>query len=388
MKLRAFPVLTVSRLAWPCMLAILLASVGGRPCAAASRAQCRVACMDDIATCRTQATSRRARGRCKRTLIRGCRTSGLSVCETSTTTSTTATSTTMPTPPGCGTFLTTWGTAGSGDGQFNYPSSVATDGNGHVFVADMGNNRIQKFDATNGSFLTMWGLPGSGPGQFNGPVGVATGGGFVYVVDTGNNRIQEFDAISGTFVTTWGIAGYGNGQFVGPSSAAFGLNSPTGYYALFVADTGNHRIEEFEASGTFVSTWSSPGSGQFSSPQGVAIDGNGHVFVADTGNNRIQKFDAANGASLTTWGVPGSDPGQFDYPSGVATDGNGNVYVVDADNNRIQKFDPNGTFLTTWGSYGSGNGRFSLPWGVASDGSGSIYVADTGNNRIQKFACP
>jgi tripartite motif-containing protein 71 len=69
----------------------------------------------------------------------------------------------------------------------------------------------------------------------------------------------------------------------------------------------------------------------------VATDGSGNVYVADSSNDRIQKFDAS-GAFLTTWGSLGSGNGQFNFPLGVATDGSGNVYVADSGNNRIQKF--------------------------------------------------
>jgi len=117
------------------------------------------------------------------------------------------------------------------------------------------------------------------------------------------------------------------------------------------------------------------------------VDGSGNVYVADRDNNRIQKFDAS-GTFVTTWGSAGSGNGQFSNPTGVATDGSGNVYVVDG-NNRIQEFDANGAFLTTWGSFGySGNGQFNGSFCVATDGNGNVYVADEGNSRIQKFACP
>src|SRR5262245_30897493 len=71
----------------------------------------------------------------------------------------------------CGTFLTKWGSPGSGDGQFSKPAGIAVDGSGNVYVADTGNNRIQKFTNT-GTFLTKWGSFGSGDGQFWDPAGV------------------------------------------------------------------------------------------------------------------------------------------------------------------------------------------------------------------------
>jgi DNA-binding beta-propeller fold protein YncE len=289
-----------------------------------------------------------------------------------------------------GTFLTTWGSAGSANGQFADPVGVATDASGNVYVADAGNNRIQKFDAS-GTFLTTWGNAGSGNGQFSHPVGVATdASGNVYVVDAGNHRIQKFDA-SGTFLTTWGSAGLGNGQF------NFLLNNPTptgvatdGSGNVYVADTLNHRIQKFDASGTFLTTWGSAGlgNGQFGYATGVATDGSGNVYVADAGfgvdgRDRIQKFDAS-GTFLTTWGSAGSANGQFKDPLGVGTDASGNVYVADATNSRIQKFDANGVFLTTWGS-ARAVGEFDSPGGVATDASGDVYVADAGNDRIQKF---
>jgi len=75
----------------------------------------------------------------------------------------------------------------------------------------------------------------------------------------------------------------------------------------------------------------------FSSPNGVAVDGSGNVYVADTGNHRIQKF-SSSGVFVDTWGSKGRENGQFKYPAGVAVDGSGNVHVADSGNHRIQKF--------------------------------------------------
>jgi DNA-binding beta-propeller fold protein YncE len=90
-------------------------------------------------------------------------------------------------------FLGKWGTTGSGDGQFVNPAlGIAPDSSDNIYVADWGNNRIQKFDS-NGNFITKWGTQGSGDGQFDEPTGIAIdSSGNVYVVDRGNSRIQVF----------------------------------------------------------------------------------------------------------------------------------------------------------------------------------------------------
>jgi len=279
-----------------------------------------------------------------------------------------------------GTFLNKWGRGGTGDGQFNSPRGIAVDESGDVYVADMYNDRIQKF-TLDGTFLTKWGSEGSGDGQFDLPQGIAVDrSGNVFVADTWNRRIQKFTA-DGTFLAKWGSEGSGDGQFDRPQGIAV-----DGSGNVFVADRYNHRIQKFTSDGTFLTKWGSDGSGdgQFEYPYGIALDRSGNVFVADTGNDRVQKF-TSDGTFLTKWGREGSGDGQFEYPYGIALDGGGNVFVADRYNHRIQKFTANGTFLTKWGSEGGGDGQFVYPYGIALDRSGNVYVADTGNDRIQKF---
>ena len=89
-------------------------------------------------------------------------------------------------------FITKWGSFGTGDGEFERPDGIAVDSSGNVFVADTENHRIQKFDS-NGNFITKWGSSGTGDGEFDWPDGVAVdSSGDVFVADSGNNRIQKF----------------------------------------------------------------------------------------------------------------------------------------------------------------------------------------------------
>jgi len=278
-------------------------------------------------------------------------------------------------------FVAKWGSHGNGDGQFSYPQGVAVDIGGHVYVADMANSRVEKFDS-GGTFLAKWGSHGSRDGELLYPTGIAVdGAGNVYVADVYNDRIQKFDG-SGAFVTKWGSDGTGDGEFADPEGIAVDAAGN-----VYVADTGNDRVQKFSPSGTFLAKWGSSGrgDGELAGPTGVAVDAVGHVYVADTGNDRIQKFDRG-GAFLTKWGSYGTGRGRFSHPRAVALGADGSVYVADTWNHRIGKFDSVGTFVAVWGSYGKGNGQFANPGGIAVDGGGDVYVADRDNHRIQEFA--
>src|ERR1035437_4048861 len=129
---------------------------------------------------------------------------------------------------------------------------------------------------------------------------------------------------------------------------------------------------------SYVGSWGSgfgSDNGQFIHASGIAVDSFGNVYVADSGNNRIQKFDSSY-TYLTHLGTLGSGNGQFNNASGIAVDSLGNVYVADSGNNRIQKFGSSGKYLLQWGTPGSGNGQFNNPSGIAVDSLGNVYVAD------------
>ena len=275
-----------------------------------------------------------------------------------------------------------WGTQGAGAGQFQAVDGVAVDQAGNVFVADTGNNRIQKFTA-DGAFLTAWGTAGSGQSQFNAPADVAVGpDGSVYVADTGNNRIQRFNT-DGVFLTAWGQAGTLEGQFNAPSGVAAG---PDG--SVYVADAGNNRVQRFLADGTSLGqAVGSAGAGpsQFNTMRGIAVDQNGIVYVVDAGNTRVQAFTADLTSRTTEWGTNGTGNGQFTTSvRGIATAA-GNVYVSDPGSGGVQRFTSGGAFIERLDAGNSGGDtQFTTPQRVAATGAGQVYVSQ-GTARVARY---
>jgi predicted membrane-bound mannosyltransferase/DNA-binding beta-propeller fold protein YncE len=184
------------------------------------------------------------------------------------------------------------------------------------------------------------------------------------------------------------IGGYGaaNGLFVKPAGMAVDQEGN-----LYVADSGNHRIQKFGSDGVFLAQvgGAGKGNGQFNEPWGVAVDAQGNVYVADTWNHRIQKFDK-DLKYLTQWGSATSDlknpkPTEFWGPREVTVDAQGNVWVADTGTSRVLKFDANGAFLAALGGPGAEPGKLNEPVGVVVAANGDIYVADAWNARVQRF---
>lgn len=233
-----------------------------------------------------------------------------------------------------GAFMSAFGSSGAGDGQFARPTGICYDeARQVVYVADSYNSRIQKFTRY-GTYLSQWGSAGTGDGQFNNPHGVAVDAdGNVYVADTGNHRVQVFQP-DGTFIRKFGGPGSGEGQ----------MSTPTGIVVddgtCFVSEVNNHRIQAFDLAGTFLRAFGSYGNGdgQLANPYQLSLDKAGNLLVCEWGNNRISRFTQA-GAFMDSFGGTGTQlDGQFSAPEGVAGDGEGHIYVADLATSRIQKF--------------------------------------------------
>jgi len=279
------------------------------------------------------------------------------------------------------TFTDQWGTEGDGDGEFDFPTDVAIDSEGNVYVVDQSNSRIQKFDST-GTYVTQWGSYGMDQEQFREPFGIAVDSdNNVYVTERTGHRVQKFDS-DGVYITQWGGYGGADGKFIEPMGIAIDDNDN-----VYVCEYSGTRVQRFDTDGNYITKWGSDGSGdsQFAGAIAIATDASGNVYVAERNNDRVQKF-SSTGAFLTKWGSTGDGDLEFEDLTGICVDRYGSVYTTDESNNRIQQFDADGAFLAKWGSPGAGEGEFAQPHGLEVNAVGYVYVADFGNYRIQVFA--
>ncbi|MGH9414283.1 MAG: YDG domain-containing protein, partial [Terriglobales bacterium] len=252
------------------------------------------------------------------------------------------------------------GTQSTLGSSLRYPSGLATDGSGSVYVADAGNNRVVKETLSNGSYTQS--VLASGVTTASGVA--VDGAGNVYIAaESGGQVLKETPA---------------NGAYT-QSVVASGLSAPSGVAVdnagnVYIADTGNNRVlEETLANGAY--TESTVVSG-LQSPLAVAVDGNGNVYIANTSGYDVLKETPAHGAfaqSVVLSGLGGLE--------GVAVDGSGNVYISDYVEHEVLKETPSGaTYIQNVEASGL-NG----PEGLAVDGSGNLYIALAGASQVVKI---
>ena len=245
------------------------------------------------------------------------------------------------------------------------PTAVAVDAAGNVYIADPTADRVRMVNAS-GVISTF---AGSGSPGFSGDGGVATAAklnypsavavdtaGNVYIADTGNHRIRKVTA--GTITTFAGDNTLGfNGDNVAPTATS--LFSPQGVAVdssgnVFIADTQNDRIRE--VSNGLITTVAGNGTAAYTGdrgaataaslnlPRAVAVDSIGNIYIADYGNNVIRKVSDSTITTIAGTGGVGfaGDGGppiaaQFDGITGIALDPTGAfTYVADSQNNAIR----------------------------------------------------
>lgn len=298
--------------------------------------------------------------------------------------------------------------------RFNGPSGVAADNNGNVFVADRINHRIRKVNSE-GVVSTFAGsgvqgsLDATGTmAQFNYPTQLAIDlNGNLYVADAVNHRIRKISS-AGVVTTLAGSTdgftdGVGNAaQFYYPEGVAID-NAGN----VYVADAGNHAIRKITAAGV-VTTLAGTGDfgfadgagnvAKFYTPCAAAVDAAGNIYVTEKQGNRIRKVSPVG--VVTTFagnGNLGSADGpatqaEFNAPLAVTVDATGTLYVADAGNNRIRKITAGGVVSSYAGStsgYIDGlvaTAKFFYPAGVCVANDGTIFIGESGGHRIRRIS--
>jgi len=202
-------------------------------------------------------------------------------------------------------WVKTYGSWGSGNGQFRHPQGIDRDAYGKVYVADTGNNRIVVLQInwqvsgastynTNLSYVESIGslsIPEDVAWDDNGTP-TNTSDDYVWVTDTGNHRIIRYNRIAPGyyFGLTYGTYGSGTGQFRNPRSIAVGRTSGVNDNNIYVADAGNQRIVRLNDGASGI-TWVNSRAGNMVGYSSVATDWYGGVWVTDDFNHRIEKLD-------------------------------------------------------------------------------------------------
>jgi tripartite motif-containing protein 71 len=219
---------------------------------------------------------------------------------------------------------------GTAIGQFNWPQGIAVDGS-IAYIVDSNNGRVQRFNLDSQAFLSCFGGLGKRSGLLMRPRGVCFFQNELFIADTRNHRVQVF-SIEGEAKRVIGELGDADGQFRLPSACAV-----SGQREVFVVDSRHALIKVFGFGGGFLYKFGGLSSsrkepGRLNMPTGIAIDAKKNiVYVADTGNNRIQAFDT-KGNFLTCITIPGVE---FKAPQGLAISEYGDIAVADSDADKV-----------------------------------------------------
>ena len=224
--------------------------------------------------------------------------------------------------------------------------------------------------------ILSFGKYGSGDGMFKDPMGVALNDrDEIVVADHGNHRVQVFDS-TGTFLRSFGHRAENGGELKNPTGIAIDKNRN-----ILVTENGNHRVQIFSWKGRHLGSFGGKGSldSQLVNPWGLSLDSTGNVIVADTGNKLIKIF-TPHGKFVTKIGGQGC----FRFPIHCVQCGEYFI-VSDSKEHCIKVFNEEGHFQYKFGKEGEGDGEFNCPRFLSVTQSKHLLVCDRSNQRVQVF---
>ncbi|MBI5629823.1 MAG: hypothetical protein HY921_02935 [Elusimicrobia bacterium] len=292
-----------------------------------------------------------------------------------------------------GLILGRFGSWGSGPGQFKDPQALFLSPRGEVLILDSGNNRVQRVEVVNkqrGAKIAaraaakFWASGPSRSWKFTAQVLAPYGG-----------ELYAYLPEPGKFVLLDG-EGKEKARFSGKESSATkdaaGL-AASAKFGLFVADGSGDRLQLFGLDGSWKANFaqstgffdSKKKEGRVRAPRGLAINEEGTVYVADSGNRRIDAF-SPEGVFLFGIG-PAVGSYELQEPAAVSWDAErGFLYFLDRGLKKVFKCEPSGALAAAWGEAGTGPGQFLDPVALAFDGRGFLYVLDGKLRRVSVFS--
>ncbi|KPA10281.1 hypothetical protein MHK_009516, partial [Candidatus Magnetomorum sp. HK-1] len=313
------------------------------------------------------------------------------------------------------TYAGTGSSGNTGDGsaatsaQLNYPTGVAVDSSGNLYISDRSNGTIRKVDATTGNISTFAGTtPGySGDGgqatsaQLNSPYHLAfDSNGDLFVAEEGNDCIRKIDISTGDIIT---VAGKGSSYANAIPATQAILNNPNGIAFdssdnMYISENYGHIIRKVDNATGYINTIAGTGTSGYSgdggnallaeidTPVGIAINSSDILYFADRSNSRIRKIDLSTNiiTNVTT----------ISNPTDIAFDSSDNIYISSCSYRIIRKIDVTSDVETTVAGIGGSNGysgdggpatsaTFECPYGIASDSNDNFYIADFSNHAIR-----
>lgn len=255
--------------------------------------------------------------------------------------------------------------------ELSRPQGTTVDGEGRIYITDVGDSAVFKFDRVSGELFRF--IRATGGKSFVAPVGIALfQNSEIHVADAELGAIFRLDLDGNP------LGQYGAGDLERPTGIA--IDSERG--EIYVSDTRKNAILVFDRHFTLMRAMSSGGNdeGELHAPTYLAFK-NDTLYVSDTLNCRIQLFDH-KGQFVRAFGKRGMNLGEFTRPKGVGADSEGNIYVIESYFDHLLVYNSEGRFMLPIGGYGTGPGKFFLPAGLWVDEHDRIYVADLMNSRV------
>jgi DNA-binding beta-propeller fold protein YncE len=259
-----------------------------------------------------------------------------------------------------------------GTGKLNKPGDVHFNKGDKMFVSNWLNHNISVFHRSDLSFITSFGSQGKKDGQFNYPCGIASYDDKLYVADCHNHRICVFKQSDYSFVTSFG----GKDILTGPRYLCVNevdqrlyVTDDKGIISFNLNDHSLHKRFSTSLDG----------------PRGVCVSHNGSsLYVADFFKHQVVKVDIENGKIIRSVGTQGQDGGQLDSPHGVCLSADGAyVLVSEWENDRISVFKTSDlSFVKHIASKGTEANQVFYPQGLYCDENDTIFVVDSGNDRV------